>query len=172
MAKASKVKKSLSVAIIAVVILIMALYLFTTSQEKPNIGECITTPHNSTYSPYICDSMSYSHITGNITLKFGQDTGTNWTTANMVFVFGTLESNMTPDAFNQSSGAVENGNVIGQLPSGKMFKSLKSVTLPVSSPISTLLGTVAEGALWVAYSTSQNSTPHFVRVAVISTKAI
>ncbi len=126
---------------------------------------------------YLCQNPVYNHITGNIAVILGQNTGQNWATANFVFVpqgtplsnglpvgisFTSYPANITLSDHPNSSYGIE-GLVSGQ--KLKILLPVEEVKLPVS------VGTPETGAIWVQYTTQGNSKAQYAQIASINIRA-
>jgi hypothetical protein len=107
-------------------------------------------------SGFLCQNLLYSHTTGNLIVTVGQYTGLNWGVAAVEFVpqgtptnsiEGTLISNFHSTS-NSISFSIDSPAVVMQyLQNG----GEATLTLPVSAPHNTLIGSTVSGTIWVAY---------------------
>jgi hypothetical protein len=120
----------------------------TTTIQYTN--ECIA------QSGYGCLNPALSASTGNLSVGIGQNTGINWTYADIVFVpQGTPISDGLPAVSFSAPQAV-----YGALTSGVFY----NVTLPATSPhIAT--GTSLNGTIWAKYYTQGSSTAQYTEMA-------
>ena len=96
----------------------------------------------------------------------GQNTGTDWATANFVFVpVNTSMKSGRPDISFTSYPAniMNNGLKSGQFI--QMWLPINGVTPPVP------VGTDTVGTIWVQYTTASNSNPTYAKMAYIALKA-
>lgn len=162
MAEKAKNKNSMwKLAIIVIVILLLVFLAGPSLIGIPGGGGPLTS-FCIAQSNYTCGAISYSHITGNVTLVVGQSTGIDWTLTSVYFVpQGAQMVNGTPTIVTSEPGNV----IIGGLPSGETA----SVTLPVSS--TTNMGAKISGSIWVKYQTSSAGL-HYIQLATIHMSAI
>ena len=131
-------------------------------------------------SGYLCQSPVYSHSNGQIFVTLGQNTGTNWASANFVFVpEGTPNTNGLPSLMSTQPQVALNGNTIygqGNVGTGVTSGQTVQVWLPVNTvSTSTTTGSVnvgipATGAIWAQYTTS-SGVMQYTQVATINIKA-
>lgn len=115
---------------------------------------------------YLCQSPSYNHITGNIAVTIGQNTGTRWTTANIVFVpQGTATTNggIPAISFISYPANITYGST------GLISGQTVNIVLPVGKQV--YVGTPATGSIWVQYTTQGNQTASYTQIAAINIKA-
>lgn len=107
----------------------------------------------------------YLHNTGVIYVTLGQNTGTNWTTANFVFVpQGTPNSAGIPAiSFTSYPAFHSNG-----LSSGLTLAAYLAVN-NTKPPIA--IGTTAVGSIWVQYTIASSTTPQYTQIAIVNIKA-
>lgn len=143
-----------------------AFYINRTAIAFSNTG-CI-----GTSASYSCQNVIYSRVLANIIVVLGQDTGSNWATANFIFVpngqaynTGGLPVTLT------TAGIAAGGNTISAKRGMAMHTPI-AVTLPVNgiSPFISV-GTPATGTIWAQYTTVQNSTFQYAKMALVNTKA-
>ncbi len=120
----------------------------------------------TTAAGFTCDIQSFSASTGNVVVTIGQDSGTPWTSANVLFVNSSAESaaqaGLTP-AMLASSNGITNG-----LPSSTTI----TVSLPVFAPGTARVGQTITGYLWADYQIGgQTGSQTEVQMATISAKA-
>ncbi len=158
-------------AFIITVVIIASLIYFISSFISSEMGQnnllgsqCIAS------SGYLCQDSVYPHTSSSILITVGQDTGTNWATANFVFVpQGTQTNDGIPlisfnsypaNTFYSIKGIVSGSNGITQI-----WLQINGVTAPVP------VGTVATGSIWVEYTTNSSQTPQYQQIAIINIKA-
>jgi hypothetical protein len=150
---------------VVILVLALALFLFlsigTFTTQLPPSPPCIGA------SGYYCQNAKYNQATGNIIVTLRQETGTNWTTANFVFVpQGTTTSNGIPSISFTSSPANTLYGTIGKgLPAGENIL----ISLPVTGAVES--NTIAFGSIWVAYTINQTNTLQYRYVATVYIKA-
>ncbi len=129
-------------------------------------------------SGYLCQSPVYSHANGEILATLGQNTGTNWATANFVFVpQGTPTSGGLPSTLASAGGVTFNGNTLYST-NGEGITSGQTVQLwlPVNGVSSSTangfvnVGIPATGSIWAQYTTSSGVT-QYAQIATINIKA-
>ena len=135
------------------------------------------------YSGFLCSSPILSHTTGNLIVTIGQNTGTNWASANVVFVpqGGSTTSGGVPQvssepqvpgfsAGNTFNGVAYNGaaNALGSFNSGQS----QSITLVTGQNSGINTGTLVSGAIWSAYTVSGSSSVYYVQMATANLKAV
>ena len=126
-------------------------------------------------SGYQCTNPTYSHGSGNLSITFGQNTGTGWNSANVLFVNQTFQSTVStdsPTALATLFNSVQANTLYGASGTGLASGQVVSLTLPVSSKTSTKLGTVMNGYIWVEYTTAAGGAPSYAQVATIQAKAV
>ena len=132
-------------------------------------------------SGYYCQNPIYSHTAAEILVTVGQNTGTNWVTANFIFVpQGTSTTNGLPATLGSASATTLNGNNIygggGSIGTGVVSGETVKVWLPVNGlSTSSVSGTVnvgvpATGTLWAQYTTSAGVL-EYTQIATINIKA-
>jgi hypothetical protein len=166
-----------AILIIAVVLgALFSLGVFT----APGVQGCVAGPG------FYCQTPSYSHATGAITLTIGQSTGTSWTSANIVFVpQGTASVSGVPiTVFAQN--VVYNGNFYyegysgngittsGQsqvivLPVNGITSGANNVATNLATPIA--VGSTESGTIWAQYTTAGVSGLQYAQMAAITIKA-
>ncbi len=132
------------------------------------VSSCIGSPG------YYCSNPVFGHSTGNITVQIGQDTGTNWTAVNAIFVPDQYESAVV-SAQNLGSGGIGgfgtaySANVysIGSIPSGTQT----TVHLNAWKGTRVAVGTAALGYIWVSYTTPADNTTQYTELASIGVYA-
>lgn len=146
------------------IVLLLIFYLGLSFIGTPGGGSPVNTQCHSEYA-YQCTNVTYYHTTGNATLTLGQKTGANWTSVTVFYVpQGVSTVNGTP-------ATIANGEPGDIIPNGLKNNETTSVTLSISSPKSTAIGTLSAGSIWVKYSTSSGGT-YYAQVASIILKAI
>lgn len=119
-------------------------------------------------SGYTCNGSVYNHLTGNISVKVGQNTGTSWTSANFIFV---------PQGTDLINGLPNIGGAAFQSPPANIIYSssgfssgqIAMLYLPATGPVNA--GTTLIGSIWVAYTTEQSSVTQYAQIASIGIKA-
>jgi hypothetical protein len=122
-------------------------------------------------SGYLCQNPIYLHTGGNVLVTLGQSTGTNWASANFMFVpQGQASSSGLPVTLT-SAGFTALGNTLYL--TGFTSGQSASITLPVNGVSGTTInvGTPATGAIWVQYRTSSSATFQYAQIATINVKA-
>lgn len=123
-------------------------------------NQCTTAPG------YTCDIQSFSASTGNVVVTIGQDSGTPWTSAQILFINSSAESaaqaGLTP-AMLAASNTLSNG-----LPSSTTI----TVSVPVFAPGSARVGQSITGYLWAEYTIGgQTGSVTQVEMATVTAKA-
>jgi hypothetical protein len=166
-------------AILIIAVVLGALFSLGVFSSSNLLGSaCIAS------SGYLCQTPTYVHGTvasgstaGNILVTLGQNTGTNWATANFVFVpSGTaLTSSGLPSIrFNATAPTAANTAYAG---TGLISGQQVQIYLPnnalgsLPSPPTVAVGTAATGAIWAQYTTASNPNAQYVQVATINIKA-
>jgi hypothetical protein len=136
-------------ALLIISIVIIALVSIGVFNGTPLGTTCIASPG------FTCQVISYSQLSGNVVVTIGQDSGTTWTTANIVFVNLSQESSVVSSGLSggqvvpmQAGGPA---NTITPLPSGLSV----TLTLPATSPVR--VGSGLSGYIWVSYTTGSSS---------------
>ncbi len=119
---------------------------------------------------FLCQSASYQHTNGGILVTLGQNTGSSWTSANVMFVpQGQSNGGGLPVTMTQTAFSTGLGNVI---PSGLQSGQSVTVNLPVNGVSGTInAGTLATGAIWVQYQPLGSSTFQYAEMASLNVKA-
>ncbi len=157
-----------AILIIAVVLSVLfGLGLFNSSNLSTSA--CIASPG------YLCIGAIYDHANANIIVTLGQNTGSDWISANFVFVpQGTPFVSGIPAISFDSSPA----NTLLST-SGMSSGSTESLYLPANSIVPPVnVGTTITGTVWAEYSytvTSGGITqvvgPSYAQVASLNLKA-
>lgn len=146
---------------------LFALGIFNSSAAA--VGSCVA------YQGFLCTGAQYSHKTANIIVTLGQETGTNWATANFVFVpVGTPISQQGVPIISFHNGPAN--TVLTKNGEGFMNNREMEFYLPVNGigkhPIN--IGTPVTGSIWVYYtvpSANGKAVSGYVRIATINVKA-
>jgi hypothetical protein len=162
----NKILKIIVVPIIAIFLIIVGL-LITLNRpgfSVPGLGpsSCIA------ISGYYCQNAIYSHMIAKIFVTIGENTGTNWTSANFIFVpQGNFFNNEMPWLSFNSYPVNDSYSKIG-LNSGQQV----TISLPIKGvSVSVPIGTSVQGSIWVQYAIAQNSMTQYAEMATISIKA-
>jgi hypothetical protein len=161
-----------AILIIAVVLgSLFALGIFNSSSLLGNA--CIAS------SGYLCQKPVYNHANANIIVTLGQNTGTNWVTANFVFVpQGTPVVAGIPTSLVQTGisvwGNTPGNGAGGPVTIGNSFISGGTIpiTLPtngVTQPVT--VGQAATGTIWAEYQTTASGAYQYAQIATINIKA-
>ncbi len=158
-------------AILIIAVVLGALFSLGVFSGKGQLGTvCIA------FAGFSCQSPTYDHTSGNLIVTIGQNTGTNWVTANIVFVpQGTATSSGIPsvtwvgaNANPQSDAGSANAEYAGtEIYSGQTL----TMYLPASAA-STSVGTTISGSIWVQYTTSSGGTLYYTQIAQVTAKAV
>jgi len=131
-------------------------------------------------SDYLCQNPVYQHVGANIILILGQNTGTNWASANFMFVplgqptssaAATLPVTLTNGAFTAGLGNTLYGSA--EFAEGQSA----SIMLPVNGVSGTTInvGAAATGTIWVQYtvplSYGGGSPFQYAQIASINVKS-
>jgi hypothetical protein len=160
-------------AILIIAVVLGALFSLGVFSSSNLLGTaCIAS------SGYLCSNPSYGHGTlgttgwpaGNIIVTVGQNTGTQWATANFVFVpDGTpLTSSGVPNTVFTGSPANTVYNSIGLISGQQVTISLPVSNLNAASTVS--VGTPATGSIWAYYTTSAG-VGQYAQIATLNIKA-
>jgi hypothetical protein len=146
--------------ILTIILIFLSLYIIMA--PTPGVEEiCVS------YSGYGCQNTIYNHLTGNITIRLLQVTGTTWYTANFVFVpQGTPNLNGIPNISFTSNPA---NTTYYTLTNSLTSRQWVHISLPVTGPVN--VGTQALGSIWVEYTTATNHTTQYAQMASINIKA-
>jgi hypothetical protein len=125
-------------------------------------GPCISS------SGYQCQSTTYVSTTGNIFVTVGQDSNLTWETANIIFVPSGVNSSASGVPVMNFNGVAQGGDA-NTIANGLVSGQLQSVTLPASSHVA--LCTLASGAIWAQYTTAQNKTLQYVKLASVNLRS-
>ncbi|MGD0728923.1 MAG: hypothetical protein ABR981_02505 [Candidatus Micrarchaeaceae archaeon] len=144
-------------------IVTIAILLFAPSPPETLGTGCVG------QSGYLCQNPMYYGQTGGITVTVGQDTGSNWTGADFVFVpqgtptgaggLPSISFNTYPANTSYSTTGIRTGQPV-------------SVSLPVNGvtpPVKA--GTAVTGVVWAEYEIIGSSTPYYAQIATINIKA-
>ncbi len=147
-------------AILIIAIVMVALFSLGILGGSPLGTSCLP------QSGFECTGVALSHTTGNVIVTVGQNTGTNWATANVYFV--PQGTGLTSGVPTSISNAPASGNYLS---SGLTSGQTAQVTVPVAAP-SISVGATYAGALWAVYTTSTGgSTLYYAELATITMKA-
>jgi hypothetical protein len=159
---ASKSNNTTTILLLVIVILVLLLagaYLFQSrSGSSPNslTSSCSGVANSS------CQSPSYNHSNGNLTVQIKQNSGTNWSVATVIFV-----PNGTPTVSGVPSVSWSSGvSLSGGLNNGVAT----SVQLPVSGKTS--IGSSVSGTLWVQYQTNAGGTYYYTELGSVHAIAV
>lgn len=130
-------------ALLIISIVVVALVSIGVFNGNPLGTTCIASPG------FTCQVSSYSQLTGNLVVTIGQDSGTAWSSANVVFVNASQEG--TVQSSGLSTGQLTPGTS-NTLPSGLASGVTTTLTLPATPP--TRVGSGLSGYIWVSYATS------------------
>lgn len=154
------------VILIVIVISLIILYSYYSNYDmtlpRSGLPACIAN------SGYLCQNPIYNHNNGYIIVIVGQDVGSNWTTAKFVFVpAGKRIINLTPPTLFTKYPANTFYSTTGLI-SGQAV----NISLQVNNTnASVAVGTLAEGSIWAQYTTTNNQTLQYVKMAIINVKA-
>lgn len=148
-----------AVAVIIVVILAAVLIFSTTLKGKAGSYENQTSSSScSQLGGFTCSDPSYSYSTGDLSLYVGQNTGSNWTNVQVIFVpAGTNYTNGVPNVDWTTAG-----NVTGGLQTG----SRAYVTLPATNPVG--VGTKLTGEIWAKYQLNIGGTYYYAELGNVT----
>jgi uncharacterized membrane protein (UPF0136 family) len=152
-----------------IIVLCLTFFFLFSSSTGGGTVRCIPD------SEFICQMPVYNHLSGRIIVTIGQNTGSNWTSANFVFVpQGTLAHQIyqpvnafIPNVSFISYPANATYGYIG-LKSGQQ----KQISLQVDNinpPVP--IGTATMGSIWAEFTTQGYSTPQYTEIANLNTKA-
>ncbi len=119
---------------------------------------------------YTCQIGQYSATTGNIQVTIGQDSGSTWTSANIVFVNNSAQSSVVASGLSSLQlTPMPNGDA-NTLPSGLASSVTTTVTLPATGTVR--VGTGINGYIWASYSTgTSNGATIQAQVAQLTVKS-
>lgn len=126
---------------------------------------------------YLCQSAVFSHATGAITVTLGQNTGTNWYSANFLFVPAQTPFVAGLPVLLETYPAISaNANTMyGNPSSGLVSGQTVQITLPFNGVTGILqipVGTTAQGTIWAEYTTSLSPTsPQYAQIGSVYLKA-
>jgi len=154
----------IAVVILLVVIFLIGLPLLTTS--GPVLPECLA------ISGYMC-SYQMLHL-NTLTFKVGQETGTNWTSVNIIWVPNGTDVPNASDLCNSSSSVASNsitngitcGFGVSSLASGS---PLATVSFNFSSDVNS--GQTYGGTIWALYQVKSGGYWYKNQMATASLKA-
>ncbi len=134
-------------ALLIISIVIVALVSIGVFNGNPLGTTCIAA------SGYTCQVISYSQTTGNVVVTIGQDSGSAWTSANIVFVNQTAQSSVVSSGLNAVQlEPMQSGGVANTLSTGLVSGVTTTVTLPATGTVR--VGTGLNGYIWASYTTS------------------
>ncbi len=123
-------------------------------------------------SGYLCQNPLYQHTNGGISVLVGQNTGTSWTSANIMFVpQGQSSSGGLPVTLTSAAFTAGLGNIIT---SGLTSGQSMTINLPVNGVVGAVsVGSSATGAIWVQYVAlgCTTCTFQYAQLASINVKA-
>ncbi len=142
------------------IIAVVLIALFSLGVFKPSSGStCLG------QAGFICQNAIYTP-TGNVVATVGQATGTNWATANIMFVPSGTATSPVNALICGTSGAVNTCNSIsGGLASG----ATSAVTLAATANVPP--GTSLAGQLWAQYTITGSSTLYYAQIASVNLAA-
>lgn len=161
-----------TILVISVIILIALLiisaypriYIGCNNQIYGGRNACIAS------SGFLCQSPVYLHTTGQISVTIGQATGTNWASANFVFVpQGTACLVTNPAIPNISFISYPANTMLANM--GLITGQTATLTLPVNGSAPIAVGTAVTGAIWVQYTKQGSSTSQYHQIAEVQVKA-
>ena len=144
-----------AIAVVVVAVVLVAFYALSGSASV-NPGYNGTKPGTCTgTSTSTCTGPSYNHSNGNLSIQLMQSSGSNWTSASLVFVpAGTAFSGGTPEVSWSNSASVSGGLLTGVS---------RSVKVPVSGPVS--IGSHVSGTVWAQYQITSGGTVYYAQLA-------
>jgi hypothetical protein len=152
----------LLIPLIIVIILFAVLSINVTNPGYTGPPSCIAK------SGYICKIPTYGHTTANIIVTLGQNTGTNWTGANFIFVpQGIALTNGIPNIGGPAFSTYPANTSLATTPltAGENL----TIYLPATGPVQ--VGTQLQGTIWVAYTTTIGGPIHYADMASIKVPA-
>ncbi|MDE1861011.1 MAG: hypothetical protein KGH72_04840 [Candidatus Micrarchaeota archaeon] len=158
-------------AITIVVIIAVIIFLFT-------VGPGPGTPYNTTclaQSGYFCSNPVFRSTSGNLLVTVGQDSGSNWTSANVLFLPAGYSTSriLAPSYFIAANSGIAYKAITGGLMNGQTMQ----ITVPVNDVVTDKpyypVGSALGGTLWVEYTISgyNSSSDYFAQLATVSLKA-
>lgn len=161
--------RNLVLVVLSVLILIVLLHSFGAfDNPNPGYGGNIGTvcAANSGYS---CKNPTFNRSNGYSTVLVSQNTGTNWTSANFVFVpQGTTRNSMGIPLISFTSYPANTSYSAVSLLSGKIIQ----VSLPVNGIVTPVaVGTAMVGDIWAQYTIASSASPQYVEIASLAIKA-
>ena len=124
----------------------------TTNQSAKTTSTVMQGPRTTclAISGYFCIDPVYNHTSGNLTLKTGQATGSNWASAEILFVGDNATySNGIPASWANAT-VISGGLLTGQA---------VNATLRVSKPVK--VGAFEGGTLWLKYQLTNGGTEYY-----------
>jgi hypothetical protein len=168
--EANKLNTIIFIVLVLVVIL-LNVWAITRPVGGPGVQGCVAGPG------FYCQTPSYSHATGAITLTIGQSTGTSWTSANIVFVpEGTPLIQGVPKLIF-AANAITNGNFLYEGYGGNgitISGQTMQIVLPVNGISTNSLtcggncpskGSTISGTIWVQYTLSGTTGLQYAQMA-------
>ncbi len=134
-------------ALLIISIVIVALVSIGIFNGSPLGTTCIASPG------FTCAIQTFSQANGNLTVTLGQDSGTPWSTANVVFVNASQESTVQSSGLTSALLSNNANNLISGLASG----TTTTISLPVLAPGQAHVGQGISGYIWVQYTTGSSS---------------
>lgn len=107
----------------------------------------------SEYSNIICQNVTYSSATGNVSVTIGQNENITWTSVKVAFVAN-------------ASDTIPPGTPEIPIPGGLKSGATVSLELPATGQVK--IGTPISGSIDVNYTTSNNPTPRTYNIGYIS----
>jgi hypothetical protein len=153
-------------AILIIAVVMVALFSLGILGGSPLGTTCLP------QSGFECTSPVFSHSTGQLSVTMGQNSGTGWTSANIIFVpQGVSTTQISGSIFSAQNdfvaGAVNNGQII-------------TATIPVVNTIAgypivlttmPAVGYTAAGTIWVQYTVAGSSAFYYAEMATATLKA-
>jgi hypothetical protein len=127
-------------------------------------------------SGYVCSSPIFSATSGNLLVTVGQATGTNWATANIIFVPAGVSTSNPLALFNTANidAAIGFGNN-AVLYGGLITEQQAVVNVVVANIItpgtSFKVGQTTSGTLWAQYQTVANGPFYYAQLSTVTLKA-
>ena len=155
--------------IIIILVLLIILFIieilpqmFGTISSPGFPGGCTANPE------YKCLEWIYSITSGNVLVNIGQNTGTNWTTAEIYLISNGMQtdSNGVPELLYATG--TSNGNVIiDGLDSGATAQLTLPVTTPGVYPNASNFGTI-----WAVYTTKSGGQTYYANMGTFTFKSV
>lgn len=142
------------------IIAVVLIALFSLGVFKPSSGStCLG------QAGFICQNAVYTPA-GNVVATVGQATGTNWATANIMFVPSGAVTSVANALVCGASGAI---NTCNSITNGLASGVTAPVTLAATASVSP--GASVAGQLWAQYTITGSSSLYYAQIASVNLAA-